>query len=259
MKIIIITIWYSAIAMISSGAQHIAAEEFKVLIHNTTAIRTSNDQQIRSVSSGVRIYALEIAKEILQSTDQKFSVYDMPLQRGLYELSRRNKIILLPLRKTEERFSKANWIGPIYRERDFLFSRANHNKDKKMLKTALPATACTISGAAFESTLAEHGIEDVIKVNSYSNCITMLILGRVDFAAMPESEFSALYPKIENVKIIKHKMIGESDVYIAVSRDVSLEDIASFRAILSAMQKDGRTAKLKEIFIDKSLYHMPEQ
>lgn len=250
MKIIIKIIWHAAIWIISSGAQHIAAEEFKILIHNTAAIRTSTDQQARSVSSGVRIYALEIAKEILQSTNKKFSIHDMPLQRGIYELSRRKNTILLPLRKTEERSSKASWIGPVYRERYFLFSRADHIEHKKPPKGLLPTTACTINGAAFEASLAAHGIEDVIKSNSYANCITMLILGRVDFAAMPESEFSGLYPGIENTRIIKHKMVGESDLYIAVSRDVSPKYIVAFRAAFSAMQKDGRAAKLKELFID---------
>lgn len=258
MKFIIKIIWCAAIGVISSGDQYIAAEEFKILTHNTTAVQTSPELHARPVSSGVRIYALEVAKEILRSTNQKFSIHDVPLQRGLYELSRRNNIIFLPLRKNEERSSKARWIGPIYRERDFLFSRASLIKNKEVDNTARTTTACTIRGAAFESTLVAHGIDKIIKANSYSNCISMLVLGRVDYAAMPESEALALYPKNGNTDIIKHKLIGESDLYIAASRDVNLEYISAFRIALAAMQKDGRIAKLQADLVDRPLRNLPK-
>lgn len=255
MKAVAKIIFYIAPGIIFSWASPVVADDFKILVHNITPGHLISGKDTLSAPKGMRLYALEIAKEILRSTEHEFSVHDVPLQRGLYEISKNNNIFLLPLRKTEDRFSKANWIGPIYKERDFLFSRAGRVKNK-VISTALPTSACTIRGAAFEANLAAHGIENIVKANSYLICIDMLIIGRVDYVAMPESEIYYIYPEGENSEIVKYKMIGEGNLYIAVSKDISSTCISAFKMTLSAMKEDGRMAKLQDKLIHKKLLNL---
>lgn len=223
-------------------------KDFRILVHNSDVYQLSVFDKAEHPVVGVRAYALEITKKILESANQTFSVHNVSLERGLHEIENYRNTIVVPLRISAARLSNPKFLGPIHRERDFLVYK-DHGRQKDFVAGSQSHhTACTIRGAAFIDILPSYGIKEVVKTNTYTSCMSMLSANRVDYAAIPESDFLLHYQAHKGIEPFRSLEIGSDYLYIAFSPDIDESKFSAFKATFHAMTLDGRINEMRKTY-----------
>lgn len=186
-------------------------------------------------------------RALLQRTAQDEDIQVVTWKRGYAEATTKADVGLFPTTRTPEREPLFHWIGPIHRVEWVLYAHADSKLTINSLEDAKKVTAIgTYANDGKESWLKKQGFTNLVSVMDNLTNMRKLYDRRIDLmAGSPSStgrwpeQFGFDPTKLEVVYTIK-----SVDLYLALSRDTSMDLVWKLQKEFNKMSKDGTVSAI---------------
>lgn len=204
--------------------------------------------------AGKRAFYLALTQALMAELREDTLIQEVPLARGLILVQQGPQVALFNLNRTPERESAMKWVGPISRDRDVLYERADQPTRIKSLDDARNLSVCVLRGNVHDNILSKKGFTRLTRHSSYEGCLRMLALGRVQLVATAEDghvqkvRHAQLDPAgFRNTRV----QIAETVGYIALSPETAIAEVQRWQAALDRLNRDGTAGQLLQRFVQQ--------
>jgi polar amino acid transport system substrate-binding protein len=201
---------------------------------------------------GRRAFNIELVREMMQVMGHTKNIEEMPFKRGLLLVQSKPDHALFNVNRTEEREDTMKWVGPLQSSVTHFYENINAPTGIKSLEDAKGVESiCVLQGNVHHRYLERQGFGNIYPANSYTSCIRMLTLGRVNIT--PLSNISSLLSKAQSpaAKILQKTpvMVMESKGFLAFSKDTPDQVVEGWQAALDKLKRSGRYDELIELYL----------
>lgn len=193
---------------------------------------------------------VELISILQQRLAQPGSIQLMPWGRALSIARTTDNTALFETVRTVEREQWFKWVGPLKHYQISLYGLKERVGEQPGLNAlARNYTACSYRNSATVDEIKRLGFtegKNLVLTSKSGDCLTMLLLGRVDLTAVSELSL----PEFTNSaaangsQLVLVKYLSERKRYLAFSRDIADERIARWQQALEQSYRDGTMRKL---------------
>lgn len=230
------------------------AEELAVYTHSLDKeVRVMADGSLQpQPHGGFRAFSLALVQTAMARMALPQPVREIPLVRGVQQLSTDAPVMLFTLFRTTERERRYQWIGPLFRDQTLLYERVDRPSRAKSLQDALPQPVCALRGGSHEHRLRELGFQHIELSNSYEACLRMLQAGRVRLAAIIRTDYPGKLRMAEvPAGLLRSSglVLMENESYIAVSHAVPASEVERWNRQIADIRASALYDELKALYL----------
>lgn len=196
---------------------------------------------------GSRAFYIELVRALQADLKRQAPIVEVPFARGLRMVQTEPDVAFFNLIRTPEREHTVQWVGPISRQTDFLYARADLRAGIRTMADARTRPICVLAGSVHEQAARSAGFHQVHTTSSYANCFRMLAAGHVELTASASDTVDQKLREAEiRPALIRQTslVLSRTDGYIAFSPNVPATELARWRKALRKLQKNGRYKQL---------------
>lgn len=230
---------FSAFCIFSCAPALVHAESIKLLIQEYTPFTHTNPKtvQIEGVLS-------DKIQEIMKRTGVSTSIKSTSLARALQATQNEENTCMIGLRRTAERESSFQWVGPLIFDDWVLYSKKDSPIKLKNFEDAKPYRIGSYKNAATGLQLAEQGYK-IEFANEDEENPRLLLNNRIDFWVV--SELHGMYMTQQQAywkdlrRALKYKSI---ELYMLCHPSMDKSRIAQFNRYNKELENDGTMDKI---------------
>ncbi len=181
---------------------------------------------------------VEVMQEVGKRLNQTYVVDFYPWTRAQHIATKKDGIIIFPLTRTSERENLYQWIYPIA-PIELVF--VSHSNKKLDLETAKKLGQIIVQRSTpAEAYLRAHGFKNLVATpKAAARNIVLLQRERVDawFTGKGFAQYMIAQNNVSNVHI--SDPVFRSDLYVAASKSMPVEQVVAFRNVLKELVQDG--------------------
>jgi polar amino acid transport system substrate-binding protein len=227
-----------------------AGEALEVLVHSLEGAAEMKHGQLQPLpGGGMRAFSLALTQRLLAGQSRKFTVREVPLNRGVQLLAAPLPVLLVGTFRTPERETRYHWIGPLLSVETLLYQDRHRPVRATSLSAAAALPVCAVRGGSVLERLRLLGFTDIEQAPSYAICLRMLAAGRVRLAAVLRGDFpqrlreAGLRPgHIQPSGLV----VLSSDSYIAASQSLPANEVDSLNRSLAALRASPEYEQLRQ-------------
>ena len=203
--------------------------------------------QFRDADGNLTGYTIELVQEIQKRVGNHDEIKMLPWSRGYDMIQKYPNVVLFQMSRSPEREELFNWVGPVQESVYGLYARADSEITLASLEEAKNVRSIGVYRDDIRhQMLVRAGFTNLVVANDNSANVVQLMRGRIDLFAASSSTYAeealASGFKPSDLKLVLPFHTNRS--YIAMSKAMPAEVVASWSAALEAMRKDGSVAKL---------------
>ncbi|BFM14701.1 transporter substrate-binding domain-containing protein [Maricurvus nonylphenolicus] len=232
------------------------ASTITVLTHNAEdSLFRDEDGETKGIKhSGRRAFTYELAKDMMQRMNLMGEIKNVPLSRGLHLITHKDNYALFHVAWTKKRATKFKWVGPIISNKMYIYKNSSNIVESASLNDLdLNSRFCLVRHSITSEIVAAHGMRNIVKATNYKSCFKMLAAGRVDYTSIADNDFNWLKSKLTPSSLHQiqrtNVMLGETEGFIAFSKNVSDDEIDRWQASLDHIKASGRYQQLVDEFL----------
>ena len=202
---------------------------------------------------GRRAFAVEVVRAMMERVgrkDKRFLI--VPFKRGLQQVQNGKNMALFNVFRRPNREHTVKWVGPLQEDISSLYEALNHPTDVTSLEEARKVDSiCVLNGNYHHDYLMEKKFSNVVVNTSYANCFRMLIIGRVDLAALGDTAFSGLIGTvgIPGTAVRPVAEIFRTTGYLIMSKNIPDPVIEQWQNALDELRSNGTYHRLEREFL----------
>ncbi|NVJ90348.1 MAG: ABC transporter substrate-binding protein [Methylocystaceae bacterium] len=181
---------------------------------------------------------IEVMQEVGKRLNQTYVVDFYPWTRAQHIATRKEGVIIFPMTRTPERENLYQWLYPVAPVELVFVSHSNKKMD---LETAKKLGRIIVqSSTPAESFLRAHGFNNLVTTpKAADRNIVLLQRERVDawFTGKGFAQYMIAQNKVHNLHI--SDPVFRSDLYVAASKSMPVEQVAVVRNVLKELVQDG--------------------
>lgn len=240
------------VLLLCLALQAARADTLEVLVHSLDGAAELKDGQWQPLAGGgMRAFSLVLTQRLLASQPRKFTLREVPLNRGMQLLAAPLPTLLVGTFRTPEREARYQWIGPLLSVDTLLYQDRHRPVRAASLAAAAALPVCAVRGGSVLERLRILGFSDIEQAPSYAICLRMLTAGRVRLAAVLSGDFpqrlreAGLRPgHIQPSGLV----VLSSDSYIAASQAVPAAEVAALNRSLAALRATPEYEQLRQLY-----------
>ncbi|WP_371195675.1 substrate-binding periplasmic protein [Glaciecola sp. SC05] len=201
------------------------------------AVQTNAHGELVGVpKGGRRALDVEIIRWIIKDLNLKNNIQVLPFARALRKLQSEDNIAVFNILRTKERNDSVQWIGPMRRYRSYFYEAIARPQSLRDFDDAKKVdSVCVLNGNIHQTVLQSKGFSNLILANSYTQCVDLLLRGRVHLIASSENPY--FMNNLERPTEIQRTpiLIFSNDGYLALSLNVSLDTIIRLQSSIDKL------------------------
>ncbi|KUI98721.1 substrate-binding periplasmic protein [Vibrio sp. MEBiC08052] len=230
------------------------AETTDFLTHSTLGkVYIDKNDELRGLKhGGRRAFNVELVREMMLLVNHPVQFQILPFKRGQIELKKKRKA-LFNIARTKPREQLYKWVGPLQIDNVYFYEsihRPDPITDYEQAKDV--PRICVLRGTSQHENLIAQGFENIYDINTWSACLKMLVIGRIDLVPVSDSlittmmdEAEITYKQIRKTPVLVQKNAG----YIAFSKDHSDDEIDKWQQALDKLKRSGKYDELAHTYL----------
>ena len=239
-----------AACYVAGNAQ--AEDSWLFLTHSTSGQVADHDGQLHGLPhAGKRAFFVELVLRLQQELQVHGRIHDVPLLRGWNTLYSQSHVAFFNLNRTMTREAQAQWVGPIWQEKDYFYERSAYPTGVENIADARLLPVCVLSGNVHDHILSQLGFSQLTRSFSYEGCLQMLVAGRVELIVSSSLDMSK---KLRDAGVNPREVsqlpveINSTDGYIGLSRDTPASEVRRWKEALDRLRLNNTYQQLYQQF-----------
>lgn len=229
-----------------------AEESWLFLTHSTSGqVADGAGQLLGLPHAGKRAFFVELVRRLQQELQLHGRIHDVPLIRGWNTLQSQSHVAFFNLSRTITREDQAQWVGPVWQEKDYFYERSAYPTGVETIADARLLPVCVLSGNVHDQILTQLGFSRLTRSFSYEGCLKMLVAGRVELVVSSSLDMSR---KLKDAEVSSREVsqlpvvVNSTDGYIALSRDTPEGEVRRWQDALERLRLNGSYLQLYQQF-----------